>query len=133
MMLPSRFLAGEISMRQFLSAASAALLLASSSANSHIHTERGGSTVPWYPQDCCRDGDCRPVAKIWGAPHGLWMETVDGQTVLVGPGDKGGLPKICAGICIHFDTDQQLLEIRCLFEPPNASNHQVARLHSSDD
>jgi hypothetical protein len=114
-------------MRQFLSAASAALLLASSSANSHIHTERDGSTVSWYPQDCCRDGDCRPVAKIWGAPHGLWMETVDGQTVLVGPGDKRRPSKDMRWhICIHFDTDQQLLEIRCLFEPPNASNYQVS-------
>jgi hypothetical protein len=121
-------------MRQFLSAASAALLLASSSANSHIHTERDGSTVSWYPHDCCSDGDCRPVAKIWGAPHGLWMETVDGQTVLVGPGDKRRPSKDMRWhICIHFDTDQQLLEIRCIFELPNASNYQVSRFHSIDD
>jgi hypothetical protein len=127
MIFVSGFLAGEISMRQFLSAASAALLLASSSANSHIHTERDGSTVSWYPQDCCRDGDCRPVAKIWTAPHGLWMETVDGQTVLVGPKDKRQPSKDTRWhICLHFDADLQLLEIRCIFEPPNA----VSRLHN---
>jgi len=91
-------------MRQFLSAANAGLVLASSSANSHIHTERDGSTVSWYPQDCCREGDCRPVAKMSTAPRGLWMETVDAQTVLVGLKTSGSLPRTRAGISVFTST-----------------------------
>jgi hypothetical protein len=64
---------------------------------------------------------------MWNAPHGLWMETVDGQTVLVGPKDKRQPSKDARWhVCLHFNADLQLLEIRCIFEPPNA----VSRLHN---
>ena len=53
----------------------------------HKHVE-SGEAVSWYPHDCCHDGDCRPVRQIVRTPHGLWMTTVDGQTVLVGPNNR---------------------------------------------
>ena len=54
----------------------------------HEHVDADGSRVSWYPKECCHDGDCRPVASIKPAPNGLWMTTVDGHTIFVGPGDK---------------------------------------------
>jgi hypothetical protein len=97
-----------------------ALLFACPSANSHIHSARDGSTVSWYPHDCCHDGDCRPVARVWHAPNGLWMETVDGQTVLIGPKDRRQPSKDMRWhICIAPD-DTDTPRIRCIFEPPNS-------------
>jgi hypothetical protein len=80
-----------------------ALLFACPSASSHIHSARDGSTVSWYPHDCCHDGDCRPVARVWHAPNGLWMETVDGQTVLSGQKMTTALKDMRWHICIAPD------------------------------
>jgi hypothetical protein len=96
------------------------MLLASPPARSHIHTEADGPTVSWYPHDCCHDGDCRPVARVWHAPNGLWMETVDGKTVLIGPKEKRQSSKDMRWhICIAPD-DTDTPKIRCIFEPPNS-------------
>ena len=56
--------------------------------HAHTHHDADGSTVDWYPQECCGDGDCQPVATLRSAPQGLWLTTVDGQTVLIGPRDQ---------------------------------------------
>jgi hypothetical protein len=109
-------------MRSFISAASIMMLLASPPASSHVHTEADGSTVSWYPRECCHDGDCRPVANIKAAPNGLWMTTVDGHTVLIGPRDRRRPSKdmrwhICVGA---DDVDNTTPRITCIFEPPNS-------------
>lgn len=90
-------------------------------AHAHTHKNPDGTTVSWYPIDCCHDGDCRPVAKIVRAPHGLWMTTVDGQTVLVGPNNRR-LPSrdLRWHVCINHDIEAVPDTIRCVFEPPDS-------------
>jgi hypothetical protein len=106
-------------MRQFLSAICIAVLFAQPSAKGHIHTEPDGSTVSWYPHECCHDGDCRPVVSVQNAANGLWMRTVDGQTVLIGPSDPRRSSKDMRWhICIAPD-DTGTPKIRCVFEPPS--------------
>ena len=51
-------------------------------ARTHTHKSPDGTAVSWYPHECCHDGDCRPVSRIVRAPQGLWVTTVDNQTVL---------------------------------------------------
>jgi hypothetical protein len=86
----------------------------------HTHSNADGSTVSWYPHDCCDDGDCRPVANVVRAPHGLWMTTVDGLTVLVGPSNRR-LPSrdLRWHVCINQDIEAVPDTIRCVFEPPD--------------
>jgi hypothetical protein len=107
-------------MRPIICAACIAMLLASPPARSHVHTEADGSTVSWYPRDCCHNGDCRPVSRLGHAPNGLWMETVDGQTVLIGPKQKRQTSKDMRWhICIGPD-DTDTPTVRCVFEPPDS-------------
>jgi hypothetical protein len=90
------------------------------SARSHVHVDRDGTAVSWYPNECCHNGDCRPVATVRRTAEGLWMTTVDGLTMLVGPHDKR-MPSrdMRWHLCITpDDTDTQ--KIRCIFEPPNS-------------
>jgi hypothetical protein len=99
-----------------------ALLLALQSADAATHTLAGpGGTVSWYPHECCHDGDCRPVAQVRRAPNGLWMTTVDGATVLVGPDDRR-LPSGDARwhVCINADIELQTDKVICVFEPSNS-------------
>lgn len=87
----------------------------------HSHKSPDGRTTSWYPHECCHDGDCRPVTSIRPAPHGLWMTTVDGQTVLVGP-DNRRLPSRDTRwhVCINPDIEAVPDTIRCVFEPPDS-------------
>ena len=100
--------------------------LAALSASSHValtHTPKNadGTTVSWYPHDCCHDGDCRPVSRIVRAPQGLWLTTVDNQTVLVGPSDRR-LPSrdMRWHVCINQDIEPVADTVRCVFEPPDS-------------
>jgi hypothetical protein len=107
-------------MRPFISVACIAMLLAQPSAQSHTPIAPDGSTVTWYPHECCHDGDCRPVVSIERASNGLWMRTAGGQTVLIGPADERRLSRDMRWhICLFFDSHEQILKVRCLFEPPN--------------
>ena len=96
------------------------LILQSADGNTHTHSDPAG-TVSWYPHECCHDGDCRPVTQVQRAPHGLWMTTVDGATVLVGPSDRR-LPSGDARwhVCINADIELQTDKIICVFEPSNS-------------
>jgi hypothetical protein len=89
---------------------------------SHTYVGPDGKQVSWYPFECCHDHDCRPVATIKSAPNGLWMTTVDGLTVLVGPRDRrrpslDNRWHICMGPGEMDDTGPQIF---CIFEPPNS-------------
>ena len=90
----------------------------------HAHTQVGpdGQQVTWYPFECCHGRDCRPIATIKSAPNGLWMTTVDGLTVLVGPSDRRrpSLDQrwhICMG---PGEMDDSGPQVYCIFEPPNS-------------
>lgn len=102
----------------------AALVLAvlpAGSALPHTHADANGRPVSWYPHECCHDGDCRPVVNVRRAPHGLWLTTIDGNTVLVGPDDRR-LPSADARwhICINADIELQTDKIVCVFEPSSS-------------
>jgi len=90
------------------------------SAKGHTHVNADGTKVSWYPMECCHNGDCRPVATIQRAVNGLWMTTVDGLTVLVGPNDRRRASRDMRWhICVGAD-DTATPKIRCIFEPPNS-------------
>ena len=113
-------LVGRISTR-FTLVAAACVMVASLSqdARSHVHVLPDGTTVKWYPQECCHDRDCRPVAVVRAGPEGLWMTTVDGQTILIGRNDARRPSQdmrwhICLGPDEHSHT-----VVQCIFEPPS--------------
>jgi len=88
-------------------------------AKSHTHVDPDGAAVSWYPKECCDDGDCRPVVGAKRTTRGVWLTTVDGYTVLVGPNDVR-LPSrdarwhICVG---PIDVVSLVPTITCIFEP----------------
>ena len=94
-------------------------LLSAHQAQSHVHVEPDGSTVSWYPQECCHDRDCQPVATVRATPAGLWMTTVAGQTVLIGR-DEVRRPSrdMRWHICLGANSDRDIT-VQCIFEPPS--------------
>lgn len=97
-----------------------ALLALSAPASPHKHVDPDGGIVAWYPKECCHDHDCRPVATIRRASQGLWMTTVDGQTVLVGVDEQRRPSRDMRWhICLSEDLDHNTV-IQCVFEPPSA-------------
>ena len=95
-------------------------VLLSRSVESHVHGEADGTTVSWYPLECCHQGDCRPVVRVHRGAEGLWMTTSDGLTVLVGPRDARRASQDTRWhVCIAPD-DTETQKIRCIFEPPNS-------------
>jgi hypothetical protein len=110
------------SMRIHFFATAAFLLAVPLSAKSHSHVNADGQKIDWYPKECCHGGDCRPVANIKPAHNGLWMTTVDGFTVLIGPSDQRRPSKdlrwhVCIG---PDDIDNTTPRITCIFEPANS-------------
>jgi hypothetical protein len=90
-------------------------------ASPHTHLEADGSAISWYPLECCRNGDCRPVASVKPAANGLWMTTVDGATVLVGPKDQLRPSRDMRWhICIGAGELDDGPRVRCIFVPPNS-------------
>ena len=107
-------------MRPVISIACVAMLLALPSGQSHTPIDPDGSTVSWYPHECCHDGDYQPVVSVQSAVNGLWMRTADGQTVLVGPRDARRSSKDMRWhVCIAPD-ETDTPKIRCVFEPPSS-------------
>jgi hypothetical protein len=98
----------------------AALLAVPLSADSHTHVSPDGTTVTWYPKECCHDRDCRPVASIRQASQGLWVTTVDGQTVLIGPNQRRRASLDARWhVCLQKDVHHNIV-VQCVFEPPNS-------------
>jgi hypothetical protein len=93
--------------------------------HAHTHHDPDGSTVDWYPQECCGEGDCRPVATLKSAPQGLWLTTVDGQTVLIGPRDQRR-PSGDARwhVCLVAGERDYPPQVACIFEPSLTSAEQ---------
>jgi hypothetical protein len=113
----------EYSMRIYLLATAAVMLAVPPAAKSHTHLSPDGTTVSWYPNECCHNRDCRPVASIKPASNGLWMTTTDGRTVLIGPNQSRRPSQdmrwhVCIG---RDDVDPADTEaIVCVFEPPHS-------------
>jgi hypothetical protein len=89
-------------------------------ARAHKHIDPDGTTVSWYPKQCCHDRDCQPVASIRRAQDGMWVTTVGGETVFVGD-DETRRPSLDARwhVCLGKDIFQNVI-IWCVFEPPNS-------------
>ena len=96
-------------------------LVSSDVGHAHSHQNADSSSTSWYPPECCHDRDCRPVAHVMRASQGLWMTTVDGLTVLVGPKNRR-LPShdMRWHICINPDVEAAPDTIMCVFEPPDS-------------
>jgi hypothetical protein len=89
----------------------------------HTHVDSDGREVSWYPMECCNAKDCRPVASIQRSSHGLWLTTVDGFTVLIGP-NQYRRPSLDLRwhVCIGRDETEPdtTTKIMCVFEPPQS-------------
>jgi len=92
--------------------------------NAHTHVNPDGSTVSWYPMECCNNGDCRPVASIESTPRGLLMTTVDGYIVMVGETQNRRPSRDSRWhICLVEDDIAEEVNpplVLCVFEPPNS-------------
>ena len=88
-------------------------------AKSHVHVLPDGTAINWYPKECCHDRDCQPVASVRAAPEGLWMTTVSGQTILIGPNEvRRPSHDMRWHICIGPDAEWHMV-VQCIFEPPS--------------
>jgi hypothetical protein len=105
-----------------LGAALAGLSLASvaaiSFASAHVHHGADGSSVSWYPRDCCHDGDCHPVSHLQTLPNGFLMTTEDGTTLFVTSQklrrqSHDSRWHICFG-------SHEYVDVLCVFEPPGS-------------
>lgn len=88
----------------------------------HVHHDADGTTVDWYPKDCCSEGDCRPAKEVRRDARGIWLTTIDDDTVLISPADAR-LPSRDSRwhVCINKDIEAAPeTSIRCVFEPPNS-------------
>jgi len=107
-------------MRRIHLLAISALLILPAPALPHTHIDPDGSTVSWYPPECCNNRDCRPIAAIRRADQGLWMTTVDGATVLVGANQERRPSRDMRWhICLSEDIYNNTV-VQCVFEPPSA-------------
>jgi hypothetical protein len=112
----------EVSLARLVFATLLVLMTASvaavSPAFAHVHHSPDGSTVSWYPRDCCSDGDCHPVSRISAWSDGLLMTTEDGTTLFVDPSklrrqSHDGRWHVCFGA-------QENPVVLCVFEPPSS-------------
>jgi len=94
------------------------LTAASGPASAHVHHGSDGTTVDWYPSDCCHGGDCHPVSTIRAFGDGLVVTTDDGATLFISP-RKTRRQSLDNRWHICFDPSEDA-EIRCVFEPPNS-------------
>ena len=89
-----------------------------SPACAHVHHSPDGTSVNWYPTECCHDGDCHPVSRIRAWSDGLLMTTEDGATLFVDPSkarrpSRDGRWHVCYGA-------GENPAVLCVFEPPNS-------------
>lgn len=98
-----------------------AMLVLATAPTLWAHTHAGPEgAVTWYPYDCCHDRDCRPVIRVQEAPHGLWLTTDEGVTVLIGPKDQRRPSRDARWhICIRPDIEVQM-KVVCIFEPAHS-------------
>jgi len=95
-----------------------ACVAAISSAFAHVHHSSDGSTVSWYPRECCSDGDCHPVSRIRAWSDGLLMTTEDGTTLFVSASNSRRPSRDSRWhVCFGAHENPAVL---CVFEPPNS-------------
>ena len=97
------------------------LVLPALPAQPHTHHNADGTTVTWYPRECCNDRDCQPVLQVRPTAGGLWLTVSDGRQILV----RDDTPRRTSQdtrwhVCIAIDLDNNL-HIQCLFQPPGSS------------
>lgn len=99
-----------------------AVSVAPHATSPHVHHDPDGTKVDWYPPDCCSDGDCRPVKEVRRDSRGIWLTTIDDETVLIGRTDAR-LPSRDGRwhVCINKDIEAVPgPNVRCVFEPSNS-------------
>jgi len=109
--------------RQIVAMASGVALFLSltySPASSHVHRAADGTAVSWYPNECCNDGDCRPVVSMWVKDQRIWLTTEDGITLPLNP-NQSRKPSLDNRwhLCVSFD-ERNIPFVRCVFEPANS-------------
>jgi hypothetical protein len=107
---------------RFTMAIAAVTTMALQPAESHVHRNADGTTVDWYPKDCCSNGDCQPAKEIRHDSRGIWLTTIDNDTVLIGPADAR-LPSRDSRWHVCINKDPEAVpgpSIRCVFEPSNS-------------
>jgi hypothetical protein len=92
-------------------------------ARAHIHHSQDGTSVSWYPLDCCHDGDCHPVAQIKPLVDGFVMTTEDGATLFV-PLRKPRRQSLDGRWHVCFDPSEKPA-ILCIFEPRSQDSSAV--------
>jgi hypothetical protein len=101
-----------------LVAMSAAGIAAVTSARAHIHHSPDGTSVNWYPGDCCHEHDCHPVSRIHTLSDGFLMTTEEGTTLFV-DAMRWRRPSQDSRWHICFGAGREPV-VHCVFAPPNA-------------
>jgi hypothetical protein len=87
-------------------------------ARAHVHHSPDGSSVNWYPQDCCHDRDCRPVSRIRPLSDGFLMTMEDGTTLFVNA-MRWRRPSQDSRWHVCFIMGEEPV-IQCVFAPPDS-------------
>jgi hypothetical protein len=95
-----------------------AYIAAFSPASAHVHHSPDGTSVNWYPTECCHDGDCHPASRVQALADGFLMTTEDGTTLFVNSQKlrRQSLDNrwhVCFG-------PGEFPAVLCIFEPPNS-------------
>jgi hypothetical protein len=101
-----------------LAATVTACIALATSARAHLHHSPDGTTVNWYPGDCCHDGDCHPVLRIRPVSDGFLMTTEDGITLFVSA-SRWRRPSQDDRWHVCFGAGDNPAA-HCVFEPPNS-------------
>jgi len=96
----------------------AACIAAVSAARAHVHHSPDGSSVSWYPGDCCHDRDCHPVSRIRTLSDGFLMTTEEGTTLFVNA-TRWRRPSQDSRWHVCFGAGQEPV-VHCVFAPPDA-------------
>lgn len=114
-----RNLSGDrLSRWQFLLISTTACIIAAIPAGAHVHYDRDGTRVDWYPYECCHDGDCHPVSRLKSLADGFVMTTENGAMLFV-PAHMVRRPSLDGRWHVCFDASEKPA-ILCVFEPPNS-------------
>lgn len=95
------------------------------STQAHIHVSPDGTTVRWYPRECCNEGDCRPVKHklVYGANgvvthvrmlvQGKWETYAIGRTLP----SKDKNAHWCGVVVDYIDAPGRFIDSYCRFVP----------------
>jgi hypothetical protein len=89
-----------------------------SPASAHVHHSPDGTSVNWYPIECCHDGDCHPASRVQALSDGFLMTTEDGTTLFVNS-QKLRRQSLDNRWHVCFGSGEYPA-VLCIFEPPSS-------------